>query len=57
MLCPKRKNIDFKNDDDCNYQVEEFLECLEENCAWWIKTTDNKYNDCSGCAIKIIAEK
>lgn len=46
MKCPFKIGQNVSNKD-----------CEKEKCAWWIKATDNKYNDCSGCAIKLIAEK
>ena len=53
MICPIRE-ISFKDTDDM-----ETMECLEEECAWWIKriVVSEKELDKAGCAIKKIAER
>ena len=50
------------------YTVEKFLPCEKEKCAWWVEKRayqydeitikpTKKYDDLSGCAMKLIAEK
>ena len=58
MICPIRE-LGFDS-----AESEETMECLEEECAWWIKPLfkyhlleEDKVLDTAGCAIKKIAER